>query len=202
MKTKDFFDAKADNYATSRATGFLKKHIDKEKNCVLELLDIKEGEHILDAGCGDGYYSVLMKKAGAVPFGIDISEKMITNLKKRGIDGTVSDLETFRTDMRFDKVLCSGALEFLKNHDAALRNFNRHLKNGGGLVVLYPRKSVPGCAYWAYHKSHGINIRLFSARELLQSMHNANFKNVTDIKANALCSVAWAQKSLATEHRL
>ena len=59
MKTKDFFDAKAENYAANRATGFLKKHIDKEKNCVLELLDIKEGEHILDAGCGEGIFATI-----------------------------------------------------------------------------------------------------------------------------------------------
>jgi len=194
MKTKDFFDAKADNYATSRATGFLKKHIDKEKNCVLELLDIKEGEHILDAGCGDGYYSILIKKAGATPFGIDISEKMINGLEKHGISGKVADIENFNLNTEFDKVLCSGSLEFLSNPADALANFNKHLKVGGAVIMLYPKKSFGGFLYKLYHKTHGINIKLFSHGEIVKMLGAANFVAISCKNANIVCNAVRAKK--------
>ena len=194
MEAKDFFDAKAENYAANRATGFLKKHIDKEKNCVLELLDIKEGEHILDAGCGDGYYSVLIKKVGAVPFGIDISEKMITSLATHGITGQVAALENFDLDIKFDKILCAGAMEFLNSPEAALNNFAAHLKDTGTLVILYPRLSLGGLLYKTYHKTHGININLFTKNKFVKMLEAAKFSVVSRKSANIVCDVITAVK--------
>ncbi len=194
MKVDEFFNTKAENYAVSRATGILRHHIEKEKNCVLGLLDIKKGEQILDAGCGDGYYSVLIKKAGATPFGIDISEKMISSLGKYGISGKVADLENFNLDVKFDKVLCAGSLEFLNSPEAALVNFNKHLKDGGSVVILYPKKSLGGFLYKLYHKTHGINIKLFSHSEIVKLLEAAKFFAIYDKNANSVCNSASAKK--------
>ncbi|MCK5074131.1 MAG: methyltransferase domain-containing protein [Bacteriovoracaceae bacterium] len=44
--------------------------------------DTVEGKTILDAGCGTGYLSILLAKAGAYVTGIDISPKMISVAKE------------------------------------------------------------------------------------------------------------------------
>lgn len=194
MQVKEFFNSKAEKYDFDRTASILKNQINKEKACVLELLKPKKDELILDAGCGSGHYSLLIKKVGGLPFGIDISEKMIEMLKKNGIDGQVGNLEYFNLDLKFDKIICGGALEFIDSPERALLNFNKHLKNDGKLVLLYPRKCFAGLLYKLYHKTHGINIRLFSEKLIRHFLCNSQFDIVTIKKANMLCSVVKACK--------
>lgn len=50
---------------------------------VTELLDIKEGDLILDISCGNGNYSAFMAEHGAKVVAFDYSTKMIERAKKR-----------------------------------------------------------------------------------------------------------------------
>jgi trans-aconitate methyltransferase len=49
---------------------------------VLEVLDVKPGERILDIGCGTGYLTQQIQNAGAVVVGTDYSPEMIAQAKK------------------------------------------------------------------------------------------------------------------------
>jgi trans-aconitate methyltransferase len=49
---------------------------------VLETLDAKEGEHILDIGCGTGYLTQQIQNAGAIVTGTDYSPEMIAQAKE------------------------------------------------------------------------------------------------------------------------
>jgi len=74
------------------------KHIDKkfllgtkqEVDFLEKELDLKEGDTVLDLGCGAGRLSIELTKRGYKVVGIDISEIMLEEAKKRAIKEKVS----------------------------------------------------------------------------------------------------------------
>ena len=73
---------------------------------ILELLQPKKGEKILDLGCGTGDLSEKMSKSGADVVGIDASAKMIekTRTKYLDIPFQIANAESFRGGEKFDAV--------------------------------------------------------------------------------------------------
>ena len=103
---------------------------------------------VLDAGCGGGDYSVDIVKWGNDIHLIDLSEKLLQNavsaIRANQLDGhlkswMVGDIckLTYLHDESIDVVVClGGVINFLAdNVEAALREFNRVLKNNGILIV-------------------------------------------------------------------
>ncbi len=165
MEINKHFDDKSENYTINRNKGILGLIVKAEKLKVLEFLNINKNDFILDAGCGDGFYSIIIKEKEAQVLGLDISKDMIYRLNKRGIEGKVMNIENLNFKKKFDKILCAGAMEFLKKPKKAVDSFYNSLKNNGILVIQYPRKSLFSYLYKLYHKLHGINIKLFSKKE-------------------------------------
>src|SRR3989338_8996551 len=147
MKSGEYFDSVAGEYIMNRSHGLHGYFAKKEMKLVLKMVDAKKGEKILDAGCGSGFFSLIIKKSGAIPYGIDISEKMINNLRKNKIKGQVANLEDFNLNKKFDKILCVGAFEFLSSQKKAVDSISNHLKKNGNFILLYPRRSLFGLAY-------------------------------------------------------
>ena len=166
MTVEKYYDQRAEEYNQDRRKGILGKVVRKESREIIRSLDPKPEEKILDAGCGSGFYSTIIKKMGAKPYGIDISQKMIEKLKERGIEGSKEDLENFNLQEKFDKVLCTGVLEFINNDYNAINSIKKHLKEEGKLIVLYPRLSLGGKLYWLYHLKNKINIRIYSKKRI------------------------------------
>ena len=52
---------------------------------VQELLDDLKGKNVLDAGCGNGYWSRRMAQTAQRVVGVDFTEKLIESAKSRGI---------------------------------------------------------------------------------------------------------------------
>jgi len=158
-KVINYFSRKAKNYNKRRQKGILGWWVGREKRIILELLNPIKGEMILDAGCGAGYYSLLIKNIGATPYGIDNSPKMIGEVRKPGIEAGIIDLEKFNLKIKFDKIICAGAIEFCKNIDDVILNLKAHLKEKGFLISSFPRKSLLGFAffYFIYHTGLRLN---------------------------------------------
>ncbi|MFT6625016.1 MAG: cyclopropane fatty-acyl-phospholipid synthase-like methyltransferase [Cycloclasticus sp.] len=108
-------------------------------------LNLKAGDHVLDAGCGIGGSSIwLAEKFGVKVTGITISATQIEqaekNAKKRGVDQLVSfKLEDYTQtsfkDASFDHVWGLESICYaLKKSDFVKEAF-RVLKEGGGLAV-------------------------------------------------------------------
>jgi len=192
---KEYFDSKANSYNLERSSGFLGKIVDKEREAVMDALDLKKGESVLDAGCGAGYYSMEIKKKKGDPYGIDISPIMIKHLKANGIQGHVENLDNFDLERKFDKVLCSGSLEFTKNPKNVLKLMAKHLKKEGKFVLIYPRFSIPGLLYKFYHFLHRFNITTFSSKEMKIMLKKAGFKDIKDKKVDFLCSIVIATRN-------
>jgi len=163
--------------------------IAKEREAVISLLDPQPGEKILDAGCGNGYYTRLIARAGARPYGVDISPAMIMTLKREGLPGHVADIMMLNLRRTFDKVLCSGALEFVADPGMVLHNLLAHTSPGGKLILLAPRCSLGGIAYRVYHWAHGVHVTLFTRRELEKMLQGTGSEPGRCIHPHAIAMV-------------
>ena len=117
---------------------------------MLEWLDPKEGEMILDIACGGGAFSLKTAEKGCEVCGVDISENAIKSAKRLAERekimcefeiGSAEDLPY--PDGYFDKVVCSSSLEHFKDDIKALKEMHRVLKPNGSVVLTTDSFTYP-----------------------------------------------------------
>jgi trans-aconitate methyltransferase len=101
---------------------------------LLELLDAKEGETILDLGCGDGALTEKIAAAGCSVVGIDSSLAQAQAAKERGLNTLVTDGRRFFFKRPFDAVFTNAALHWMKEAESVVVNVARCLKIEGRFV--------------------------------------------------------------------
>jgi len=103
--------------------------------------DVKD-KVVLDAGCGFGYYSIILAEKGAIVTGIDISEKMVELAKNNAAKASVKcqffvcdmqDLTIFDSNT-FDLVTSSIVAGYLDDLKKAFSEVFRVLKTGGAFT--------------------------------------------------------------------
>ncbi|MBL4676241.1 MAG: methyltransferase domain-containing protein [Mucilaginibacter sp.] len=104
---------------------------------VLEMLDVKPGEHILDLGCGTGHLTNEIHKLGAVATGIDSSPEMVKKARETygNVDYFVADGADFQFEEKFDAVFSNATLHWIRNADAVIKSVYNALKPGGRFVA-------------------------------------------------------------------
>ncbi len=99
----------------------------------------------LDAGCGNGRYSIALSLMGARKvFGIDISKEAIKDARRRAenlnilnVKFKVASIEILPfVDKYFDTVICSGVLHHTLCPEKAMAEISRVLRPGGLLYIL------------------------------------------------------------------
>ena len=113
-----------------------------QRGIMLNELNLKDGEHVLDVGSGNGIFAremlEIVGESGHV-CGVDSSEPMVnmaTALCPGGqfLQGDATDLPF--EDSSFDVVTASQLLCFVSAIDKALSEMFRALKPGGRLIIL------------------------------------------------------------------
>lgn len=101
---------------------------------VLQLLDPKSGERILDLGCGDGALSVKLRNAGAQVLGVDGSADMVAAARALGLEAELVDGHALRFDAEFDAVFTNAALHWMTRPADVIAGVARALRPGGRFV--------------------------------------------------------------------
>ena len=99
---------------------------------VLDLLNVRPGERVLDLACGDGVLTEKIVALRAEVVGVDSSQEMVEAAKQRGLDARVASAYRLNFDREFDAVFSNAALHWMKDDpDAVIAGVKRALKPGG-----------------------------------------------------------------------
>lgn len=166
---------------------------------IIEGLDLKEGDRVLDVGCGDGYYLHLLSNLGLKLRldGVDFDESGLNRARKNL--GSKIPLKTGDLMKKlpyesgiFDKVIMSEVCEHLPDDVKGLREVRRVMKNGAILCLTVPCTDYPFLwdpINWTLEKlfnTHiksgffaGIwnqHIRLYKVREIRKVVEKTGFQ--------------------------
>ncbi len=100
---------------------------------------IEPNSKILDLGCGDGeLLAYLKKEKGAIPYGVEISQKGIMNCIRKGVPVFQGDIDEGLKDFKtksFDYVILSQTLQATKRPYFVLKEM---LRVGKKCIVSFP----------------------------------------------------------------
>jgi SAM-dependent methyltransferase len=179
-----------------------------------QILKLKEGDVVLDLGCGEGRHVISTYAEGkaVVSIGVDLSLKdlcttqqrfaefsAIHNPKKHFGLSVASALNLPFSDHSFDKIICSEVLEHIPDYRQAIAEIHRVLKPNGLLAVSVPRYWPEKICWWLsdeYHSNEGGHIRIFKAKQLCEEVEGRGLKFFSRHWAHALHSPFWWLKCL------
>jgi len=109
---------------------------------LLELLQPRGGERILDVGCGTGQLTAEIAKSGAYVVGLDNSVDMLGQARQNypALTFVLGDATRFRFEDPFDAIFSNAALHWVKNAAAAVESIALALRPGGRLVAEFGGK--------------------------------------------------------------
>jgi len=104
-------------------------------------IKIRQGQCLLDVGCGAGKWLFSAIKRGAYPVGVDLSKKAIASCKKTlpwgGVCLGAAEALPFH-DKQFHVVSCLGSLEHFLDSESALEEIVRVARNDAIFLLLVP----------------------------------------------------------------
>eukprot|EP01134_Creolimax_fragrantissima_P001825 CFRG1825T1 len=101
---------------------------------VLDVLQAKPGEKILDLGAGAGDLALKIRDMGCDVVGVDKSQAMVDNMRKAGLTAEVMDAENITFENRFDAVFSNATLHWCKNQEKVVAGVRKALVKGGRFV--------------------------------------------------------------------
>lgn len=177
------------------------------------LLGIRDGERVLDIGCGGGRHSLeACKEASCVVYALDIDSgglsdvrQMFQALDKQGesrgkwvlIRGNILSLP-FK-DASLDKIICSEVLEHVPDDQQGISEMVRVLRDDGVIAISVPTYLTEAICWKLsrdYHNQPGGHIRIYKTGELVSALRQNNLHLRDTRRKHALHSIYWISRCL------
>jgi SAM-dependent methyltransferase len=176
----------------------------------LDRLGVRDGERLLDVGCGEGRHCFGALERGARVVGVDLDLAALrlahgplrARARERGGFGVVLRGDAFHLpfpDACFDRVICSEVMEHVHDYRAAARELARLLRPGGSAAVTVPTAT----SEWLYlrlgddyFESPGGHIRIFRPRDLAAALRDAGLRPSGVGFAHGFHTPYWALRSV------
>lgn len=163
------------------ANPYRKFKSEQDRTLVLEALQLRDGDSVLEVGCGYGWISeALMKAANIRWIGVDPAEAMVRHLRAtlgayrpNAIVGNGGRLPFPSGSV--DKVLCTGVLMHVNNEFEMLAEMERVLRPGGILVCSMNNVFSP--ASWA-ERVRNLSKKKYTQNYQRPSTYRSYFKNL------------------------
>jgi SAM-dependent methyltransferase len=123
---------------------FNQKSHNKKVNFYKKILTNYKVKSVLDLGCGNGLYLFPLKKAKFYIEGLDISKKMINEIRKKNktIKLYIQDMSKFKINKKYDSIIClNSSLVLLPNFnliEKTIKKCSKHLNEKGILLLDLP----------------------------------------------------------------
>ena len=126
----------------------VEKWLEKDGEQFLRKIGLKEGQTVLDFGCGEGHYAIpaakIVSNKGKV-YALDKDKNVLSELEKTAMQFSLKNIELMNEDARvplndnsMDVVLCYDVVHYLKNRTSIYSEVHRVLKPEG-FFSLYPK---------------------------------------------------------------
>ena len=177
------YDKKADNYDNTKDGKFTEKF----KSLLLNNIVLKEGDSVLDIGCGNGTLLSRMAKMKAIQgFGTDISPQMIKNATSRypELNFAVSNCEKIPfDDGSIDLITVCAAYHHFPNVNDFAAEAKRLLKEGGSLYIaeVYMPQALRQVANIFLPFSKEGDVKFYSPKEIERTFSNDGFSLVNTV---------------------
>jgi SAM-dependent methyltransferase len=176
----------------------------------LERLDVRRGDLVLDAGCGEGRHCFGCLERGARVIGLDLDFDSLRLAAKRlreragelGSLGEMGQGDAFHLPYRdgtFDRIICSEVMEHVHDYRGAARELARVTKPGGKLAITIPTTTSENIYLRLgdeYFESPGGHIRIFKPRQLAEGLAAAGLATVGVGFAHGFHTPYWVLRSI------
>jgi 2-polyprenyl-3-methyl-5-hydroxy-6-metoxy-1,4-benzoquinol methylase len=153
-----------------------------------------DGVHLLDIGCGEGFFLFNAARFGYATKGVEPSQDAAAYARKEfGLDVEAKPFEELRSpENHFDVVTLWQVLEHMLCPLMVLKEVHRILKPGGLLVVSTPNiEGIPAKIlrkrWWDIKRLH---VNQFSTKTLRDILQNAGFKNISSASYKGFVSLS------------
>lgn len=189
-QSREVYNKMAPEYDSSPEGTYTRPH----KAELIRQVTLKDGDHLLDVACGNGYLlGKLSKKAAINAFGLDISENMISIARKRYPDCTFAAGPCVPLNFEnesMDVITVSCAFHHFEDPKAFARECMRVLKKNGKVFMAEPFFSpvvrwLANTVVFPLSKTGDVNV--YSTKELGAFFESAGFTHVeTDVLGTVL----------------
>jgi 2-polyprenyl-3-methyl-5-hydroxy-6-metoxy-1,4-benzoquinol methylase len=151
---------------------------------------VPEGARVLDVGCGEGWFTAALARAGRGAVGIDVAEEPLRRARERepglNLRRVPAEGRWPLPDVSFDAVWAGETIEHVADTAGWLSEVRRVLRSGGMLVLSTPAHGplarlvlgLSGRAFAAHFDPRSDHLRFYTRRTMVALLEDFGFERV------------------------